>query len=126
MLALIRSVVSNERAAAMMRDFVTREVLARLARALELDQPHLRASLVGSQLVGLAMLRYVVKVEPLASAPAARVAAWIGPTLQRYLTDPAATKSSGGQTKRRWRAGERPGGTPPPFFWGGGCGGAPP
>ena len=83
MLALIRSVVSSERAAAMLRDFVTREVLARLARALELDQPHLRASLVGSQLVGLAMLRYVVKVEPLASAPVARVATWIGPTLQR-------------------------------------------
>jgi len=73
-------------------------VLARLARALELDQPHLRASLVGSQLVGLAMLRYVVKVEPLASAPVARVATWIGPTLQRYLTDPAAT--AGGPKKR--------------------------
>ena len=101
MLALIRSVVSSERAAAMMRAFVTREVLARVARALELDQPHLRASLVGSQLVGLAMLRYVVKVEPLASASVARVAAWIGPTLQRYLTDPAATRSNGSHRKGR-------------------------
>jgi len=100
MLALIRSVVSSERAAALLRDFVTREVLARLARVLELDQPHLRATLVGSQLVGLAMLRYVVKVEPLASAPAARVATWIGPTLQRYLTDPAATRSTGHHGKR--------------------------
>ncbi len=101
MLALIRSVVSSERAAAMMRAFVTREVLARVARALELGQPHLRASLVGSQLVGLAMLRYVVKVEPLASASVARVAAWIGPTLQRYLTDPAATRSNGSHRKGR-------------------------
>ena len=100
MLALIRSVVSSERAAALLRDFVTREVLARVARALELDQPHLRASLVGSQLVGLAMLRYVVKVEPLASAPASRVAAWIGPTLQRYLTDPTATRSTGRHGRR--------------------------
>ena len=94
MLALIRSAVSNESAAALLRDFVTREVLARVAEALELDQPRLRASLVGSQLVGRAMLRYVLKVEPLASAPRSRVAAWIGPTLQRYLTDPAATKVS--------------------------------
>jgi hypothetical protein len=39
------------------------------------------------------MLRYVVKVEPLASAPTADVAAWIGPTLQRYFTDPAATRA---------------------------------
>ena len=97
MLALIRSAVSNESAAALLRDFVTREVLARVAEALELDQPRLRASLVGSQLIGLAVLRYVVKLEPLASAPRSRVAAWIGPTLQRYLTDPAATK---GRPKR--------------------------
>ena len=94
MLALIRSVVSSESAAALLRDFVTREVLARLAEALELDEPRLRASLVASQLVGLAMLRYVVRIEPLASAPPARVAAWIGPTLQRYLTDPTATRSA--------------------------------
>lgn len=92
LLALVRSVVSSESAAALMRDFVSREILARLAEALELDQPQLRASLAASQLVGLAMLRYVVRVQPLASAPPAKVAAWLGPTLQRYFTDPAATK----------------------------------
>ncbi len=68
LLGLIRSVVANEEAAAILREFVTREVLARIAKALELDHPELRAGLVASQLVGLAMLRYVVKVEPLASA----------------------------------------------------------
>jgi AcrR family transcriptional regulator len=90
-LALISSVVTNEDAATQMREFVTEEVLGRLARALELDQPRLRASLVASQLVGLAMLRYVVKVEPLASASATDVATLLGPTLQRYLADPTAT-----------------------------------
>jgi AcrR family transcriptional regulator len=91
LLALVRSIVVNEGAAALMRDFVSREVLGRVARALELDRPQLRASLVASQLVGVAILRYVVRVEPLASASAAEVSAWLGPTLQRYLTDPAAT-----------------------------------
>lgn len=95
LLALIRSVVANESAATLMREFVSREILARVAEALELDQPQLRASLAASQLVGLAMLRYVVKVEPLASASPRRVAGWIGPTLQRYFTDPAATRSPG-------------------------------
>ena len=89
-LALIRSVVTNEDAATQMREFVTEEVLGRLARALELDEPRLRASLAASQLVGLAMLRHVVKVEPLASASAADLATLLGPTVQRYLTDPAA------------------------------------
>ena len=95
LLALIRSVVGSESAASLMREFVSREILARLAEALELDQPQWRASLAASQLIGLAMLRYVVKVEPLASASPRKVAAWIGPTLQRYFTDPAATRSSG-------------------------------
>jgi AcrR family transcriptional regulator len=91
--ALVRSMVTSKSAASLMRDFVSREVLARVAQALELDRPQVRASLAASQLIGLAMLRYVVKVEPLASAPKADVAAWIGPTLQRYFTDPAATRA---------------------------------
>ena len=97
MLALLRSVVTNDKAAALLRDFVTKEVLARVAEAIKVDEPRLRATLVGSQLVGIAVLRYVVRVEPLASAPRSRVADWIGPALQRYLTDPAATRQSPGR-----------------------------
>ena len=37
------------------------------------------------------MLRYVIKVEPLATARSDVVAAWLGPAVQRYLTDPAVT-----------------------------------
>ena len=88
LLGLIRSVVSNDLAADLLREFVTREVLGRLAVAIELDQPRLRASLVATQLVGLAMLRYVVKVEALKSAGREELARWMGPSIQRYLTDP--------------------------------------
>ena len=91
--ALVRSVVVSESAAALMRDFASREILARVAQALDLDHPQVRASLAASQLVGIAMLRYVVKVEPLASARPERLAKWIGPTLQRYFTEPAAIAS---------------------------------
>jgi hypothetical protein len=90
-LGLIRSVVGSEDAAALLREFVSREVLGRLAKALEVDQPRLRASLAGSSLIGLAMLRYVVKIEPLASASSEQVAAWVGPAIQRYLTDSGVT-----------------------------------
>ncbi|SRR5712692_3442597 len=103
LLGVIRSMVGNEDAAALLREFVTREVLGRLARALELDQPQLRASLAASQLIGLAMLRYVVKVEPLASASRDEVVAWLGPTLQRYLTDPTVTRVA--PPRRALRAG---------------------
>lgn len=89
MLAIIRSVVSSERAAVALREFVTQEVLGRLAAAIDLNEPQLRATLAASQLIGIAMLRYVVKVEPLASAGSDEVARWAGPVVQRYLTDPA-------------------------------------
>ena len=88
LLALIRSVVSSDLAAELLREFVTREVLGRLAVAIQLDQPQLRASLVATQLVGLAMLRYVIKVETLKSASREELAGWIGPSIQRYLTEP--------------------------------------
>ena len=100
-IAVIRSVVGNEEAAALLRDFVSREVLGRLARALDLDEPQLRASLVASQLVGLAMLRYVIRLEPIASARADHIVAWLGPTLQRYLTDPRVTRLGKRSRRRR-------------------------
>jgi AcrR family transcriptional regulator len=86
LLALVRSAVSDEQAAAMLREFITEEVLGRIAEGLGSPDAKLRATLVGSQLVGLMMARYIIRVEPLASAPPAVVAAAIGPTLQRYLT----------------------------------------
>jgi AcrR family transcriptional regulator len=95
LLGLIRSVVGSDRAAAMLREFISREVLGRLAEALDLDQPQLRASLAASQLIGLAMLRYVVKLEPLASAPSKQVAMWVAPSIQRYLADPSVTAGRG-------------------------------
>jgi len=102
MLGVIRSVVANEDAAALMREFVTREVLGRLAKAIEVDEPQLRASLAGAQLIGMAMLRYLVKVEPIASADADQIVAWLGPTIQRYFTDPNVAK-----TKPARRSGRR-------------------
>lgn len=84
-MALIRGAVSHEESAALLREFVTREVLGRVAATVDKPQPQLRAALVGSQLVGLAMVRYVIRIEPLASAAPDTVVAAIAPTVQRYL-----------------------------------------
>jgi AcrR family transcriptional regulator len=86
LLALIRSAVADQDAAAMLREFITEEVLGPIARRLGSPDAQLRATLVGSQLIGLAMARYIIRVEPLASASSAQVAAVVGPTVQRYLT----------------------------------------
>jgi hypothetical protein len=46
----------------------------------------LRGSLAHSALVGLVMARYVIGVEPLASAPLETVVQAVGPAIQRYLS----------------------------------------
>jgi AcrR family transcriptional regulator len=84
--AMIRSASSNDQAATMLREFITREVIGRISHALATDNPELRATLVGSQLVGLGLARYVVRVEPLASAQEDTIVACLSPTIQRYLT----------------------------------------
>ncbi|MBW0090185.1 TetR family transcriptional regulator [Pseudonocardia sp. KRD-184] len=86
--SVIRSVASHEAAARMLREFVTRVILARIVGVVAPDRPELRASLVGSQLIGMGLVRYVVKLEPLASADRATVVAAVAPTVQRYLTGP--------------------------------------
>lgn len=95
LLALIRSAVGDEHAAAMLREFITEEVLGQIAHRLGGADARLRATLVGSQIIGLAMARYIVKVEPLASAPPTQVVAAVGPTLQRYLTGDLADPPGG-------------------------------
>jgi AcrR family transcriptional regulator len=83
---LVRSAATNEQAAELLRGFVEREMLGRLARAVDAPNPSLRAALAGSQVVGLVMARYVIRVRPIADADPDTLAAAIGPTLQRYLT----------------------------------------
>jgi AcrR family transcriptional regulator len=87
--ALIRSAMSNEWTARLMREFVVTQVLRRAVAELDIDvaEAPTRAALVATQIGGLAMVRYVLKVEPVASAPPEQLVAAIGPAVQRYLMD---------------------------------------
>lgn len=69
----------------LLREFVERQIAARLAGAIEAPDAELRAAAIASQVMGLLFLRYVLRVEPIASAAPAEVVALIGPTLQRYV-----------------------------------------
>ena len=86
-LGRIRSASSHPDAAALVRETVTRD-LARLAGAITEDQPETRAVLVGAHVVGIALARYVVLVEPLASLPPSEVVELAAPTFQRFLVEP--------------------------------------
>jgi AcrR family transcriptional regulator len=88
--AIVRSAVSNEIFARMFREAMSHLVLRRVAKGLRLDpaQARLRTALVASQMAGLIVMRYVIRLEPVASAPPETLVAMVGPTLQRYLTGP--------------------------------------
>lgn len=88
MLAMLRSAVSHEDSAERLRSLLLRVVfrpLAQGAGAGDGDADR-RAALLASQVVGLAFARYVLHLEPLASASADELVPLLAPTLQRYLT----------------------------------------
>lgn len=86
LLAMLRSAMTNETAMGMIRDLLIREVFGPITATLGVSDAPLRAELVGSQFVGLAIMRYVGRIEPLASASIDELVAAVGPTVQRYLT----------------------------------------
>jgi AcrR family transcriptional regulator len=84
-LALIRSVSTNERAAGMMRQFLEQVMLTRVADALGISR--LRLTGVMSQMMGIAMVRYIIGVEPIASVDDEELIAMVAPVIQHYLDD---------------------------------------
>jgi AcrR family transcriptional regulator len=84
--ALVRSIAGHRQVANAMRDLFVKHLFRKVVERIEADHGELRATLVSSQMVGLGMVRYVARFEPLASADADTLVAAIGPNVQRYLT----------------------------------------
>lgn len=91
MVAMLQSATSNSDAHEAFRGFMQNVVLAAVSGVLGGgEQARLRAMLAASQLVGAAMLRYVMRIPPLAELSGDEVVRLIAPTLTRYLTADAA------------------------------------
>ena len=86
--AMLRNALDHEAALQALREYVVGDVLGRIGARMPPEEAPLRMSLVGSQLVGLAVGRYVVGLPGLVSATPEELVASVGPTLQRYLTGP--------------------------------------
>jgi AcrR family transcriptional regulator len=112
LILLLRTAVTSEAVAAQLQAVLTRLVTepiaaldagldaaldagldaaldAGLDAALDSGRAAERAGFIGAQLLGLALCRYILRMEPLASLPAAGVIAAVAPSVQRYLADPA-------------------------------------
>ncbi len=71
MKAIMRSIVTSDDVARQMREGITQMIIGPVAGAIGAPDARLRVSLVATQLVGLALTRYLVELEPVASAPIA-------------------------------------------------------
>jgi AcrR family transcriptional regulator len=99
LLGIARSATTDPVAAAMFRGVLVDGPLQAIVHLIGTPDAPLRATLVGSQLIGLAMVRYVAELEPVASMRPDELAALIGPTLTRYIlgglgTDAGASGSA--------------------------------
>ncbi|MEV5313021.1 TetR family transcriptional regulator [Streptomyces sp. NPDC052610] len=88
LLAVLRSAFTNEIAAAVFRRLIAGQLLRRVAGRLGLPDAELRAELAAAQLVGVAVMRYVIKLEPLASTDVEVIVKRVAPVVQGHLTGP--------------------------------------
>ncbi|GLZ15235.1 TetR family transcriptional regulator [Actinomadura sp. NBRC 104425] len=86
-LAMLRSAMTNERAAVAVREFLASALFGRVAEAGQI--PRLRLNAAAGQLIGVMFLRYVLRVEPIASAGREELVALLAPVIQRYLDEPS-------------------------------------
>ncbi|WP_018685285.1 hypothetical protein [Actinokineospora enzanensis] len=83
---LTRSAPTDEGSQALLREFIAREITDRLAGLLDTPDAAMRAGMVNVQILGLAVARYIIRLEPLASASVDELVTRFGPLVQHCLT----------------------------------------
>jgi AcrR family transcriptional regulator len=87
LIVLLRSSTTNPEAAQRMQDIFAAQLLPELAKA-KAAKPARSAGLVATQMLGLALCRYVLKLPPVVGMTRDEIVSWLGPTVQRYLDAP--------------------------------------
>ena len=102
-IGLLRSALTSDAAASMLREFLTDAIIGPIAALTRARHPAAdpadaayRASAAASQMVGLALTRHVIQLGPITEASIADLAATVGPTLDRYLTGDIRARPDGG------------------------------
>jgi AcrR family transcriptional regulator len=85
LLGQLRRAMSDPEGPVPMVEFVTGALLPRVASHLPGDDRELRVEMAVAQLLGIAFMRYALRLEPLASTPVQQVIAQVAPRLEDYL-----------------------------------------
>ncbi|VVJ22095.1 Uncharacterised protein [Amycolatopsis camponoti] len=87
---LTRSAPTDARSETLLREFIDREITDRLAALLGTPDATVRAAMVNVQILGLTVARYIMRIEPIASASVDELVERFGPLVQYCLTGPPA------------------------------------
>lgn len=96
LVAFLRGTIGSKAKTALLRELVSRTILQRIMDGLpgSPGERALRGNLVATQVVGLMLVRYVIRLDPLASAAPEEVVKMIAPNIRRYLAEPLEEDSS--------------------------------
>ena len=83
---LLRSSTTNAEAAQRMKDIFAAQLLPAIAKILPDDAPR-RTGLIATQVLGMALCRFVLRLPPVVAMSGDELVDWLGPTLQRYVDD---------------------------------------
>ncbi|HTI75167.1 MAG TPA: TetR family transcriptional regulator [Mycobacterium sp.] len=84
LVVLLRSSTTNAEAAQRMQEIFAGQLLPVITKINAGDAPR-RAGLIATQVLGLALCRYVLRLPPVVAMSRDEVVEWLGPTIQRYL-----------------------------------------
>jgi AcrR family transcriptional regulator len=82
---LTRSAPTHDQSETLLREFIDREISGRLAAMLDTPDARLRVGMVNVQILGIAVARYIVRIEPIASASVDELADRFGPLVEHCL-----------------------------------------
>jgi AcrR family transcriptional regulator len=87
---LTRSASTHDQSEILLREYIDREITGRLVAMLDAPDAAMRVGMLNVQLLGLTVARYIIRIDPIASAPVDELVTRFGPIAQHCLTGHAA------------------------------------
>jgi len=85
LLAILRGAATHEESATLVRQFIQTQLYPQIAAVLDDPKAELRVDLAMGQLLGIAFLRHVLCIEPIASTPTKELVEWVASVISLHL-----------------------------------------
>ena len=77
--------MTSDRAAATVRDVITRTILKRISESVRADHRELRTSLIAAQIVGIVLVRHGIKLPAMSRAKREEIVRITAPVIEHFM-----------------------------------------